>query len=126
MHLKAYANHLLGAQVMAIIIIVFLTFKSLLQAENSMTGTEHEIRTEKCSDTCQHKIKFVLTFSRNDQMLIEICIVALYFGSDICQIKLEFVHVNAKSARKMSDVRLLFHALQVEHTWPGTSLAEIH
>ena len=25
---------------------------------------EHEIRTEKCSDTCQHKIKFVLTFSK--------------------------------------------------------------
>ena len=38
MHLKAYANHLSGAQVMAIIIIVFLTFKSLLQAENSVTG----------------------------------------------------------------------------------------
>ena len=48
--------------------------------------TEHEIRTEKCSDTCQHKIKFVLTFSRNDQTLIEICDIVLYVGSDICQI----------------------------------------
>ena len=25
--------------------------------------TEHEISTEKCLDTCQHNIKFVLTFS---------------------------------------------------------------
>ena len=72
---------------------------------------EHEIRTEKCSDTCQHKIKFALTFSRNDQTLVEICTVALYFGSDICQIKLGFVQVNPKSAWKMSDVRLLLHAL---------------
>ena len=41
----------------------------------------------------------------------DISTVALYFGSDICQIKLRFVQVNLKSARKMSDVRLLFHAL---------------
>ena len=37
---------------------------------------------------------------QNDQTLVEICTVAL-FGSDICQIKLGFVH---KSAWKMSDV----------------------
>ena len=49
--------------------------------------------------------------SGNDQTLVEICIVALHFGSDICQIKLRFVQVNPKSAQKMSDVRLLFHAL---------------
>ena len=73
--------------------------------------TEHEIKTEKCLDTCQYKIKFALTFSRNDQTLVEICTVALYFGSDIYQIKLGFVQVNHKSARKMSDVRLLFHTL---------------
>ena len=46
--------------------------------------------------------------SRNDQTLVEICTVALYFGSDIRQIKLGFVQVNTKSARKMSDVRLYF------------------
>ena len=46
-------------------------------------------------------------------MLIEICTVALYFGSDVCQIKLGFVQVNTKSARKISDVRLLFCALHV-------------
>ena len=45
---------------------------------------EHEIRIEKCSDTCQYKIEFVLTFSKNDQTLVEICTVALHFGSDIC------------------------------------------
>ena len=49
--------------------------------------------------------------SENDQTLVEICTVALYFGLDICQIKLGFVQVNTKSARKMSDVRPLFHAL---------------
>ena len=25
---------------------------------------EHEIRTEKCLDICQHKIKFALTFAK--------------------------------------------------------------
>ena len=40
---------------------------------------------------CQHKIKFVLTFSGNDQTLVEICTVALHFGSDICQHKIKFV-----------------------------------
>lgn len=70
--------------------------------------TEHEIRTEKCS---QHKIKFVLTFFRNDLTLVEICTVASHFDSDVCQIKLGFVQVNTKSTQKMSDVRLLFHAL---------------
>ena len=64
-----------------------------------------------CSDACQHKIKFVLTFTQNDQTLVEICTVALYFASDICQFKLGFVQVNPKSALKMSDVQLLFHAL---------------
>ena len=35
----------------------------------------------------------------------------VYFGLDTCQIKLGFVQVNTKSARKMScDVWLLFHA----------------
>ena len=37
---------------------------------------EDEIRTEKCSDIRQHKIKFVLTFSKYDQTLVEICTVA--------------------------------------------------
>ena len=65
-------------------------------------STEHEIRTEKCLDTCQHKIKFVLTFAKNDLTLVEISTVALYYGSDICQTKLGFVQVNPKSAQKMS------------------------
>ena len=30
--------------------------------------------------------------------------VALYFGSGICQIKLEFVQVNTRNVRKMSEV----------------------
>ena len=66
--------------------------------------TKHEIRTEQCWDICQHKIKFVLIFSKIYQTLIEVRTVALYFGSDICQIKLGFVQVNPKSAWKMSDV----------------------
>ena len=48
--------------------------------------SEHDIRSEKCSDTCQYKIKFVLTFAKNDQTLVEICIVALNFGPGICHI----------------------------------------
>ena len=70
-----------------------------------INGTaERGIRTEKCSDTCHHKMKLVLT-------LVEINAITLNFGSDTCQIKVGIVQVNAKSARKMSDVRLLFHAL---------------
>ena len=48
---------------------------------------KHDIRSEECSDTCQHKIKFVLTFAKNDQTLVEIiCIVGLNFSPDICHI----------------------------------------
>ena len=43
-------------------------------------------------------------FAKSDQTLVETHIVALYFGSDICQIKLGFVQVNPKSDRKMPDV----------------------
>ena len=32
---------------------------------------EHDVRTEKCSDTCQHNIKFVLTFAKKDLTLAE-------------------------------------------------------
>ena len=94
------------------------TFSSLLCSDFTCTYAEHEIRTVKCSDTCQHMIKFVLTFAKNDQMLVEICTVALYFGSDKCQIKLG----QPKSTWKMSDVRLLFHALYVYVTkfWKPT------
>ena len=45
--------------------------------------------------------KICSDISRNDQMLIEICNVALYFVPDIC---LGFGQVNSKSARKMSNV----------------------
>ena len=61
-------------------------------------------------DTCQHKRKCALTFFRNDT-LVEIWTIVSYFGSDICQIKPRFVQANPKSAQKMSDVQLLFHAL---------------
>ena len=37
--------------------------------------------------------------------------IALKFGSDTCQINVGIVQINTKSGRKMSDVRLLFHAL---------------
>ena len=64
--------------------------------------TEHEIRTE--TYVCQHTIKLVLTFAKDDQTLVEICTVALYFDSDTFPIKLGFAQVNPKSTRKMFDV----------------------
>ena len=70
------------------------------------------MRTEKYLDTCQHKIKFVLTFLKNDQASVEICTVALCFGSDICQIKADQPQ---NCLENVSDVRLLFHALHMEH-----------
>ena len=60
---------------------------------------------------CYHKMKFVLTFTKNDLTLVEINAITLNFGLDTCQIKVGIVQVNTKSAWKMSDVRLLFHAL---------------
>ena len=60
---------------------------------------EHVMRTEKCSDTCQIRSDICQKWSD----ISETCTVA-YFGSDICT-------VNPESARKMSDVQLLFHAL---------------
>ena len=53
-------------------------------------------------------MKFVLTFAKSDQTLVETCTVALYFGSDICQIKLGFVQVNPQ---KMSDVQLYSYSV---------------
>ena len=72
---------------------------------------EREIRTEKSSDTCHHKMKFVLIFIKNDLTLVEINAITLNFGLDTCQIKVGIVQVNTKSAQKMSDVRLSFHTL---------------
>ena len=40
--------------------------------------------------------------------------MALNFGLDTYQIKVGIVQVNIKSGRKMSDVRLLFHALLLQ------------
>ena len=54
----------------------------------------------KSVQTCQHKIRFVLTFTQNDLTLVEIYTVLLHFGLDTCQIKLEFVQDNTKSAGK--------------------------
>ena len=75
--------------------------------------SEHEIRAEKCSDTCHHKMKFVLTFTKNDLTLVKINAITLNFDSDTCQIKVGIVQVSTKSAQKMSDIPLLFHALHV-------------
>ena len=52
----------------------------------------------------------VLTVTKNYLTLVEINAITLNFGSDTCQIKVGIVQVNTKSAQKMSDVRLLFHA----------------
>ena len=57
-------------------------------------------QNEICSDVYQ-----------NDLTLVEINAITLNFGSGTCQIKVEIIRVNNKSARKMSDVQLLFHAL---------------
>ena len=62
--------------------------------------TEHEIRTEKCSDTCQHN----LTSTKNDLTSVETYTIALNFGLDTCQIKVGIVQVNTKNGQKMSDV----------------------
>ena len=53
-----------------------------MQENNSSQSTcaEHETRTVKCSDTCQHNIKFVLIFTKKDLTLVETCAVALNFG----------------------------------------------
>ena len=48
-------------------------------------STELEIRTVKCSDTCQNNIKFVLTFTKNDLTVVETCAIALNFDLDMCQ-----------------------------------------
>ena len=54
----------------------------------------------KGSDTCQHKTKFVLTFTKNDLTLVEIYAITLNFGSDNCQIKVAIVQVNSKVVGK--------------------------
>ena len=55
-------------------------------------------------DTCQHKIRFVLTFTQNDLTLVEIYTVVLHYGLDTCQIKLGFVQVKVHGKRHMLDV----------------------
>ena len=55
--------------------------------------TVQEIRTEKCSDICQDKIKCSDT-NRN------LCYNNTIWLGHICQIKVEFVQVNTKSAHK--------------------------
>ena len=42
-----------------------------LPIQNAIS-TEHEIMTEKCSDTCQHKIKLYSDIAKNDLTLVEI------------------------------------------------------
>ena len=63
---------------------------------SSYNTPEHETRTGKCSDTCQHNIKFVLIFTKNDLTLVETYAIALNFGLDTCQIKVRIAQVNTK------------------------------
>ena len=69
--------------------------------ENFIHKKEHEIRAEKCSDTCHHKMKFVLTFTKNDLTLVEINAITLSFGSDTCQIKVGIVQVSTKCSENV-------------------------
>ena len=48
-----------------------------------------------------HADKICFDIFQNGLTLVEKCTVALYFGSDVCQIKLGFVQVNPKSALRM-------------------------
>ena len=50
-----------------------------------------EIRKERSSDTCQYKIKYVLTFTKNDLTLVEIST-----GLDMYQIEVEIVGLKWK------------------------------
>ena len=47
----------------------------------------------KSADTCHHKIKFVLTFTKNNLILVEINAITLSLGSDTCEIKVGIVQV---------------------------------
>ena len=60
---------------------------------------------------CQHKIEVLLTLTKNDLTLVEIYATTLNLCSDMCQNEVGIVQVNAKSAWKMSDVQLSFHAV---------------
>ena len=61
--------------------------------------TELEIETENCLDICQHNIKFVLAFTKNDLMLVEICLGNMSDQSGDCTGQHQI-----KSGQKMSDV----------------------
>ena len=81
------------------------------------SSAEHEIRTEKCLDVCQHNIKFVLTFTKNDLTLVETyAYIALNnFDSDTCQIKVGIVHVNTKVVEKCQMSNCHFMLCSVVH-----------
>ena len=53
----------------------------------------------------------VLTLIYIDLTLVEVYTVALDYGSDTYQIKIQIVQVNTDNPQKMSYVQLLFHAL---------------
>ena len=79
-----------------------------LLAHKYSGNAELEIRTVKCSDTCQHNIKLVLTFTKNDLTLV------LRYGTKCWLGHMSgIVQVNIKSGRKISDVLLLFHTLLI-------------
>ena len=58
----------------------------------------------KHSDRCQHKIKFVLTFTKSDLTSVEIYAITLNVGSDMYQIRMGIVQVNTLTTQKISDV----------------------
>ena len=53
--------------------IIHILYKHTYGLQVAITRyTGHEIRTDKCLDTCHHKMKLVLTFTKNDLTLVEL------------------------------------------------------
>ena len=75
---------------------VYFNSKLYLSITKKEARTEHEIRTENCSDTCQH---FVLTLTKNDLTHAKTYSVTLNFDR-LSKIKVEIVQVNNKVFRK--------------------------
>ena len=64
----------------------------------------HEIKTEKCSDICQHHMKYVLTYAKSDLTLVKICGIIFWLRhlSDPTGIR-----TGLPQNRKMSDAWLI-------------------
>ena len=82
--------------------------------------------TEKCSDTCQHKIKFVLTFTKNDLTLVEISVMGLDFCSDVYVRSRELYRSTSKNSKVLGNVRcptvyiLIIVIISKQHTHTHT------